>query len=1426
MSDNKFILQLKGTQTPKSIVEIKNDKLVAPFVNVPGSSDAVGSIIQDKDSSVVVAKGAENWQLDGGALVPATNLTGDGADFTGEYAVSGSGLWVNAVYTFPSTGDPVHPVAEIFNPQTKWVLQLCGKNLHTGNGNTIDFAFIVKIGSSHIMTKTVTVSEQANFFCKRFVLDFSESEQSIIKASGGANLTVQLLCADDSAGATIYNGMTILTALQRRIDASEVSASFANVEEVLRDGLLPSDYFSNAEFIDQVEDGEQAYAVFERDGDNVNLASWTPKDDIATTTQLNDEITARENADLGLQNQINTNKGTMDGHIANTSNPHQVTKTQVGLGNVDNTSDLNKPISTATQNALDLKMPISTKYGAALSLTINSTTYVVTAQLKDQDGNNLGTAQTIDLPLESVVVSGAYDSTTKEVVLTLQDGSTIRFSVADLVSGLQTEITANNMLNADLVDDSTSTNKFVTAGDITTWNGKQDALTAGTNITISGNTISATDTTYTGSDGITLTGTNFTNSGVRSVATGSTNGTISVNTNGTSADVAVKGLGSAAYTASSAYATSAQGALADTAVQPGDLSAETTARENADTALQGQITSNKNAIDTHVADTTNPHNVTKAQVGLGNVDNTADADKPVSTAQQAALDGKQNISTANYQMGNANGAWTTMTTAQQNALNSGATTAKINAIATNTQAIADEVARATGAESALSDRITANTNNFANYRTAAAQDAIDATLATKTELGNETAARQNADNGLQTQIDAIVSKSDVVDIVGTYAELQAYDTSGLGNNDVVKVLDDSTHSDVQSYYRWVITGGVGAWVYIGSEAETYTKAQTDALLNGKQNTISDLVTIRSGAALGATAVQPGDLATVATSGSYNDLSDKPTIGNGTLTVQANGTTVATFGANQTANTTANITVPTDTSDLTNTAGFITSAALAPYAKSADLATVATSGSYNDLTNKPTIPAAQVNADWNANSGVAQILNKPTLGTAAAADTTDFATAAQGALADTAVQPTDLAAVATSGSYTDLSDKPTIPTVNNATLTIQRNGAVVQTFTANQATNATANITVPTATSEITNDSGFITSAALPTVNNPTITITQGGVTKGSFSLNQSTGDTIALDAGGGSGSGRNIGDIFMTKRTDSGLSGAVECNGGTYNTTDYGGDGSIGELLEAGKLDYVSLTDYATAISTKGWCDKIGWNGAGTTSFKVPTLTSRIVQTNNIPVIGNGKTLGFTNGTTNLALGGYSGNSVPVAKPSAFNTNINATDASTGSIVIGNYGITTDGTKSGIIADTSDTAQLRVMIQLTGGATDEAFATCSEVLADVAGLKDMNNITSTGKETVVGWGMPDYTAGVDLPLNTITTAPTDGYIAIVSDNTVSSYSNPVWLYLDGVLICQTVGTYAAKGSGATVPVNKGQQIEIRTSASSVLVKKFYPCKGV
>ena len=105
---------------------------------------------------------------------------------------------------------------------------------------------------------------------------------------------------------------------------------------------------------------------------------------------------------------------------------------------------------------------LATDTGSTIDLSINSSTYVVTLALKNAAGTTISSG-TIDLPLETVVVSGSYDSTNKKVVLTLQNGSTIEFSVADLVAGLQSEITSNNKLSSDLVDDTNHSHKFVTA---------------------------------------------------------------------------------------------------------------------------------------------------------------------------------------------------------------------------------------------------------------------------------------------------------------------------------------------------------------------------------------------------------------------------------------------------------------------------------------------------------------------------------------------------------------------------------------------------------------------------------------------------------------------------------------------------------------------------------------------------------------------------------------------------------------------------------------------------------------------------------------------------------------------------------------------------------------------------------------------------
>lgn len=245
--------------------------------------------------------------------------------------------------------------------------------------------------------------------------------------------------------------------------------------------------------------------------------------------------------------------------------------------------------------------------------------------------------------------------------------------------------------------------------------------------------------------------------------------------------------------------------------------------------------------------------------------------------------------------------------------------------------------------------------------------------------------------------------------------------------------------------------------------------------NSKQDAISDLSTIRDGASAGATAVQPGDLATVATSGSYNDLTNKPTIpaaqvnsdwnatsgvaqilnkptiptvGDAEIEIQKNGTKVDSFTTNQSGNKkTINITVPTNNNQLTNGAGYITSADI------------------------PTNVSAFTNdAGYLTSHQNIKTLNTNNTTGQTASDSENIA--GSGTI--------NLHKVSKTGSYNDLLNKPTIPTVNNATLTIQKNGTTVNTFTANASTNVTANITVPTKTSDITNDSGYITSTDIPT----------------------------------------------------------------------------------------------------------------------------------------------------------------------------------------------------------------------------------------------------------------------------------------------------------------------------------------------------------
>lgn len=170
-----------------------------------------------------------------------------------------------------------------------------------------------------------------------------------------------------------------------------------------------------------------------------------------------------------------------------------------------------------------------------------------------------------------------------------------------------------------------------------------------------------------------------------------------------------------------------------------------------------------------------------------------------------------------------------------------------------TAAIGDEVVARQSADTALQGNIDTVAGNLSSETTARQ----DADTALGTRIDNEITARENADtalqnainaetteretdvNDLQGQIDAITAASDVTDVVGTYSALQAYNTSSLNNNDIIKVLQDETHDNETTYYRWVITDGTGAFSLIGEEGPYYTIAAADAQFVPQTRTVND-----------------------------------------------------------------------------------------------------------------------------------------------------------------------------------------------------------------------------------------------------------------------------------------------------------------------------------------------------------------------------------------------------------------------------------------------------------------------------------------------------------------------------------------------------------------------------------------------------------
>lgn len=702
-----------------------------------------------------------------------------------------------------------------------------------------------------------------------------------------------------------------------------------------------------------------------------------------------------------------------------------------------------------------------------------------------------------------------------------------------------------------------------------------------------------------------------------------------------------------------------------------NLNAEITAREQGDAEINKTIdampdyvltptVAQKNAInsginsdkvaeyDGHIKDFANPHKTTKEQVGLGNVDNTSDKSKPVSDAQAKA----------------------------------------IAAVQSN---LDDEATARAGADSELQTNITKNASDITTLR-----NDVDGLGDQVSDIESKIPGNASTSNQLATKADVTGLETSLAKVAttGSYNDLGDKPTIGnailtitrnnesAGNftanateNKTINITVPVSASDVNALPD---TTKYGASVSLTMDSTTYK--------------VSASLKDQNGDVLGAVQTIDLPLESVVVSGSY-DAATKEVV----LTLE-DGSEIRFSVADlvdglQTEITETNKLSADLVDDSTSVNKFVTSAEKntwngkqdaipdlatiragaskgATAVQPADLATVATSGSYNDLSNKPTIPAAQVNSDWNATSGVAQILNKPTLGTAASKNATDFATAAQGAKADTAVQPAAIA---------DMETK------TNAAATYQPKGDYA------------------TKTELAKKQDTLVSGTNIKTVNGETL------LGSGNIQI--------------GSGGAMPVGAIFTTPRTGT-IEGAVEANGGEYNIADYSGAGSIGALLTAGSIAYVSKNEFQIRVANTGACESFGWDGATDATFLVPKMAngsvrpdySQHVVFSTAPQIYNATDDCLVEVKGNpLSYDLYKGNTEYITE-FAYSANY----SSAWVFLPKNMTMKLRGTLQRYsifgVTPVRPEKPARYMVQLATGATDQALETCTSVLSDVSAL--------------------------------------------------------------------------------------------------------------
>lgn len=294
-----------------------------------------------------------------------------------------------------------------------------------------------------------------------------------------------------------------LPAYSDPVDIEDLNDNFRGIDDALMAGLCKKDYTGNnmgssdpsarkyawAPWLEIVNDNEFDVVVTDR---NAPVGSEEATINIAACQTFRKYINGRYYMNFYVQDQHDvtfkwfTNAETyINESGGGGGGTGTVTSVSVQGGSGSHLTGSGNPIETSGTITINVdegySIPSDNEQtawdskAADLKAEIDSSTYVLTLQLKDSSGNLIGNERTIDLPLETMVVDGEYDPQTKKIKLELKNGNYVEFSVADLVSGLQSELSASNKLDPAYIDYDAS-HRAVSDTEKGTWNAKQNAI--------------------------------------------------------------------------------------------------------------------------------------------------------------------------------------------------------------------------------------------------------------------------------------------------------------------------------------------------------------------------------------------------------------------------------------------------------------------------------------------------------------------------------------------------------------------------------------------------------------------------------------------------------------------------------------------------------------------------------------------------------------------------------------------------------------------------------------------------------------------------------------------------------------------------------------------------------------------------------------